>query len=157
MKTFTSAMRAPLAFALMLATAGPWAQEARQGVARLKDVHGNVLVSKEAGLASGDEALRLTRGTRVITTARSDVIVVFDNGCEVRLAENQRLEVDDQKPCAALIAQAQSILAEPAGAAAATVAGSAAVYSALLPALGGALLGVKAIQDLRESNPVSPN
>ena len=134
-----------------------FAQEARQGVAQLKDVHGNVLVSKESGLASGDEALRITKGTRVITTSRSDVVVVFDNGCEVRLKENQRLEIDDSKPCSALIVQAQSILAEPAGAAAAGASGSVAVYTALLPALGGGLAGVKVIQSLRESQPVSPN
>jgi len=85
------------------------------------------------------------------------VVVVFDNGCEVRLKENQRLEVDETKPCSALVAQAQSILAEPAGAAVASASGSAAVYSALLPALGGGLAGVKAIQSLRESQPVSPN
>jgi hypothetical protein len=133
------------------------AQEPREGVAKLKDVHGNVLVSKESGLASGDENLRLTKGTRVITTSRSDVVVVFDNGCEVHLKENQRLEVDDGKPCSVLVAQAQSILSEPAGAAAATASGSAAIYSALLPALGGGLAGVKVIQSLRESQPVSPN
>src|SRR5438876_3649752 len=102
----------------MLAVAQPIAPASGEGVARLKDVHGNVLVSKESGLASGDESLRLMKGARVITTSRSDVVVVFDNGCEVRLKENQRLEVDETKPCSALIAQAQSILAEPAGAAA---------------------------------------
>jgi hypothetical protein len=157
MKTFTAAMRAPLALALALAAFHPFAQEAPRGVARLKDVHGNVLVSKESGLASGDEALRLARGMRVITTARSDVTVVFDNGCEVKLKENQRLEVDEQKPCAALIAQAQSILAEPAGMAAAATAGGLAAYSVLLPALGGGLLGVEIIKGMRESLPVSPS
>jgi len=150
-------MHAPLALAFVLAASHPFAQEARPSVAKLKDVHGNVLVSKESGLASGDEALRLTRGTRVITTARSDVVVVFDNGCEVRLKENQRLEIDDEKPCAALVAQAQSILAEPAGAAAASAAGSLAVYAAFLPALGGGLLGVEILKGLRESQPVSPS
>src|SRR5258708_37251259 len=108
---------------LFLGATCAFAQEARQGVAQLKDVHGNVLVSKESGLASGDESLRLTKGARVITTSRSDVVVVFDNGCEVRLKENQRLEIDAAKPCSELVAQAQSILAEPAGAAAAGAAG----------------------------------
>jgi hypothetical protein len=157
MKTFTAAMRGLLTLAFLLAAFHPFAQETRQGIAKLKDVHGNVLVSTETGLASGDEGLRLTRGTRVITTARADVIVAFDKGCDVKLEENQRFEVDDEKPCAALIAQAQSILAEPAGAVAATTAGSAAAYSVFLPALGGGLLGVEAIKGLRESQPVSPN
>jgi hypothetical protein len=156
-QALTSGARALSALVFFLAASGALAQEARQSVAQLKDVHGNVLVSKESGLASGDEALRLTKGTRVITTSRSDVIVVFDNGCEVRLKENQRLEVDDSKPCSALVAQAQSILAEPAGAAAAATAGSLAVYSAVLPALGGGLVGLGVIQSLREKQPVSPN
>ena len=43
----------------MLAVAQRIAPASGEGVARLKDVHGNVLVSKESGLASGDEALRL--------------------------------------------------------------------------------------------------
>ena len=153
----TASARGALALALLFAASQPFAQEARQGVAQLKDVHGNVLVSKESGLASGDEQLRLTNGTRVITTSRSDVVVVFDNGCEVRLKENQRLEIDDAKPCAALVAQALSILAEPAGAAAASGAGGLAAYSVLMPALGGGLAGVRVIQSLRESQPVSPN
>src|SRR6185503_18370106 len=95
------------ALAAMLAVSQPLAQTA-EGVARLKNVHGNVLVSKESGLASGDEALRLTKGTRVITTANAEVIVAYDDGCEVRLKENQRFEVETDKPCAALVAQAQS-------------------------------------------------
>ena len=152
-----SGARALLALVFLVGAPWAFAQEARQGIAQLKEVHGNVLVSKESGLASGDEALRLTKGTRVITTSRSDVIVVYDNGCEVRLKENQRFEVEDGKPCAALVAQAQSILAEPAGATAAATAGSAAAYSVFLPALGGGLLGVEAIKGLRESQPVSPS
>ena len=155
-QVMNSVVRALPALVFLAATSAS-AQEARQGVAQLKDVHGNVLVSKESGLASGDEAVRLTKGARVITTSRSDVVVVFDNGCEVRLKENQRLEIDETKPCSALVAQAQSILAEPAGAAAASASGSLAAYSALLPALGGGLAGVKVIQSLRESQPVSPN
>src|SRR5689334_20144080 len=86
------------------------AQEGRDGIAQLKGVKGNVLLSRQTGLASGGEATRITDKTRVITTANSEVVVVYDNGCEVRLKENQRFEVEDNKPCAALIAQVQSIL-----------------------------------------------
>lgn len=147
------------ALVLLLAASQAFAQEARNGVARLKDVHGNVLVSRESGLASGDEALRLTKGTRVITTAHADVIVAYDNGCEVRLKENQRFEVEVDKPCSALVAQAQSILAEPAGAAAAsaTATGSLALSTALLPAVGGGLAGLKILQEVRATQTVSPN
>lgn len=142
---------------LLLAASQSFAQEARIGVAQLKAVHGNVLVSGESGLASGDEGMRLTKGTRVITTAHADVIVAYDNGCEVRLKENQRFEVEDDKPCNALVAQAQSILAEPAGAAAATATGSLALSAVLLPAAAGSLAGLKILQDVRATQAVSPN
>ena len=141
----------------MLAVAQPIAPASGEGVARLKDVHGNVLVSKESGLASGDEALRLAKGTRVITTAKAEAIVAYDNGCEVRLKENQRFEVEVDKPCEALIAQAQSILAEPAGAVTAASAGGLAVYAALLPPLGGAGIGIAFFQSERETRKVSPS
>ena len=147
---------AQAALIALAAVSQPFAQQPTEGVAQLRDVHGNVLVSRESGLASGDEALRLTKGMRVITTARSEVVVVYDNGCEVRLKENQRFEVETGKPCSALIAQAQSILLEPAGAATAGVAGSAAAYLAVLPALGGGA-GLALLQSLRESQAVSPN
>jgi hypothetical protein len=111
MKMKTLAMLAALAaaFATTLACA--------QGgsIARLKDVKGNVLVSQQAGLASGSEAVRLAEHTRVITTAGSEVIVVYDNGCEVRLKENQRFEVVVDKACAALVAE--NLLVETPGAA----------------------------------------
>src|SRR5688572_7939862 len=70
---------------------GVWAQ---QDVARLKQVNGNVLVSGQTGLATGIEAQSLANGVRIITTANSRVIVVFANGCEVRLEENQRFDVE---------------------------------------------------------------
>jgi len=81
------------------------ASGATSEVARLKGVVGNVLVSREAGLATGAEAQRLLDGTRIITTANSETIVVFDNGCEVHLRPNERLEIDSGKPCAALVPQ----------------------------------------------------
>jgi hypothetical protein len=101
MKTKTPVILAVLA-AAFAATLAPAQGE---GVARLKDVKGNVLVSQQAGLVSGGEASRLAEHTRVITTAGAEVIVVYDNGCEVRLRENQRFEVVMDKACAALVAE----------------------------------------------------
>jgi len=123
--------------AMALTALGASAQQPREGIAQLKSVKGNVLVSRQAGLASGAEATRITEKTRVITTANSEVIVVYDNGCEVRLKENQRFEVEDNKPCAALIAQVQSIL--PAGGAA--TQGAFFAFWGILPAVGGAAVG----------------
>jgi hypothetical protein len=98
------------------------------GVARLKDVKGNVLVSQQSGLAAGGEAARLAEHTRVITTAGAEVIVVYDNGCEVRLKENQRFQVEMDKPCAALLAE--SLFTAPPATAGIGIAGL------LLPAAG---------------------
>ena len=134
-----------------------YAQEPRTGVAQLKDVQGNVLVSRESGLGAGREGLRLSKGMRVITTNKSSVIVVYDDGCEVKLKANERFEIQTGKPCAALAALPESILATPAGAAVAASAGSAAAFAAALPALGGALAGLEALRSMRESNPVSPS
>ena len=132
-----------VAAALCMAQAG--AQQS-QSVAALKDLTGNVLVSREAGLATGSEAQRLANGTRVITTAKSGVVVVFDNGCEVRLRENERLDVDSGKPCALLVAQ-------PLGPMPPVAAVGAPLLGVLLPGAVGAGLVV----DIRDKQPVSPN
>ena len=144
------------ALAALLFASAPFAQESRQGVAQLRDVVGNVLVSRESGLASGGEGLRLDAGTRVITTRASRVVVVFDDGCEVKLKENERFEVEAGRACKELVAMPQSILATPAGATAAAGAGAAAAYGAFLPVLGGAA-GIAALRGIRESQPVSPS
>ena len=116
-------------------------------IARLVDLNGNVLVSREAGLASGTESLRLMPGTRVLTTANSGVVVEYDNGCRVTLKENQRFEVEKGKPCALLLAQ--NILVAPAA-----VAGGLA--TTLVPAaFGAAAIGV--LIDSRGGQTVSPN
>jgi hypothetical protein len=141
-----------------------FAQSEARPIAQLKEVRGNVLVSKETGLASGNESTPLTKGSRVITTANSEVTVVYDNGCEVKLKPNQRFEVDDDKPCSALVARAESILLEPAGALAAAgttgaiAAGSGFVISsAAIPIAAGGLAGLAVLQAQREDQAVSPH
>ena len=136
-------MRTYLAFlaaaAFTVAPALAQQQSAREGIAQLKSVKGNVLLSREAGLATGGEAARLMDKTRVITTANAEVVVMYDNGCEVRLKENQRFEVDSRKPCEALILSVESILVQPVGLAA---AGGAAGFWPIVPVLGGIAIGV---------------
>ena len=121
---------------------------AQQSVARLKQVTGNVLVSREAGLAAGAEAQQLVNGSRIITTANSTAIVVFDNGCEVRLKENERFEIDSQKPCALMVAQALGS-AQPVAAVGAPLVGL------LLPA--GTAVGLATDNSDTTPTPVSPN
>ena len=132
--------------AMMAATA--WAQ---QPVAKLKGVNGSVLVSGQAGLASGAEAQPLANGTRVITTANSRVVVVFDKGCEVRLEENQRLDIDSGKPCAAMLPVALGTAVPAAG---------SSLAGLVIPALGGVAIAADVIGNRGGGNPpapVSPN
>ena len=148
---------ASLALASLVFCAQPLAQEPIRGVAQLKDLHGNVLVSRESGLGAGREVQRLTPGARVITTSKSDVTVVYDDGCEVKLKENERFEVETGKACAVLASMPQSILSTPAGATAAATAGTTAEFAATLPAIGGAAAALNALRVWRESQPVSPS
>jgi hypothetical protein len=154
-------MTRPIAILVALASlaAAGWAsaQASNEGIARLKGVKGNVLLSREAGLAAGGESARLVEHTRVITTAGSEVVVVYDNGCEVRLKENQRFEVEDGKPCSVLVALPQTILATPAGMATAALSTGAIVFGTALPALGGATIAVELLRDSREKTPLSPS
>lgn len=150
MKTRRFALCAALA-ATVAASVGS-AQSTNEGIAQLKGLKGNVLLSRESGLAAGGEAGRLVEHTRVITTASSEVIVAYDNGCEVRLEENQRFEVEKDKPCAALIASVQSILVQPA----AVAVGPGFIWTAL-PAAGGAGVGLNLLQDTRGKTPLSPS
>ena len=127
-----------------------WAQSS---VAKLQQVTGNVLVSREAGLSTGAEAQEIANGSRIITTANSRVVVVFDNGCRVEMQENQRLEVDSRKPCAALLAEGLAI-AQPA--VAVPLANYIVPAALLLVPLGDEVIrgGGTAVNPL---TPVSPN
>ena len=156
-------IKTAIALLALLSATEVCAQAKPQVIAHLQNVTGNVLVSKETGLASGDESTPLTKGSRVITTANSEATVVYDNGCRVKLKPNQRFEVADDKPCEALMARAESILAEPTGAIAAAgsvgaVAATSgfAVTNAVLPVVGG-LAGLAALQREREGQAVSPH
>ena len=96
-----------------------------------------MLVSRDTGMVTGAEALKLVDGTRIITTANSEVVVVFDNGCEVRMKENQRLDVDSGKPCAALIPANLAVAAPAVGPGFAGVVAPALLGAGALAAGGG--------------------
>jgi hypothetical protein len=136
-----------------LAAAQPAAEPA--GIAHLKDVKGNVLVSKRSGLAAGIEGMSLVEGTRVITTHGSQAVVVYDDGCRVSLKENQRFQVEKGRACAALASQPESILQTPEGATVTTAATGLGIYAVLLPVLGAA--GVAELLKRREDRAVSPS
>lgn len=132
-----------------LAAGAPSFAFGQQGsVAKLKQVNGNVLVSRESGLATGAEAQPLVNGSRVITTANSSVVVAFDNGCEVRLEPNERLEVDSLTPCA---------LIKPVALGAPLPAPAAAFVIPSLIVPGGVGSVILAGQGGGSGTPVSPN
>jgi hypothetical protein len=135
-------------------------------VARLRDVVGNVLVSGESGLSSAEGSASLLEGSRVITTAEAKAVVVYNDGCEVTLEANQRLEIENDLPCRQRILLAQSIFLEPgalaAGAAGATGGVAAAVLGGTVPVAGIAagtagLAGLATLAVSRDESPVSPN
>ena len=140
-------MKRKLILLALLFASQPFAQTSDGTVAKLTDLRGNVLVSRESGLASGVDTLRIVPGTRIITTANAHVVIVYDNGCRVTLEENQRFEVeDDKKPCA-LFVLPQAIMVPTAVASAATT---------IVPAIfGGAAIG--ALIDQRNHQQVSPS
>lgn len=134
---------------LCAALAAPLASAQQvSGVARLKDVKGNVLVSQQSGLVSGTDTTRLAEHTRVITTAGSEATVLYDNGCEVRLKENQRHEIVVDKACAALIAE--SLFTQPPATAGVAI-------GALLIPVGGVGIASNIVQGNTPTTPLSPN
>lgn len=142
------AMKRKLILLALLFVSQPFAQTSDGTIAKLADLKGNVLVSRESGLVSGNDALRIVPGTRILTTANSRVVIVYDNGCRVTLEENQRFEVDDdRKPCALLMTMPQAIMVPTAVASAMTT---------VAPVLfGGA--AIAALIDQRGRQQVSPS
>jgi len=127
---------------------------ARDTVAELREVLGNVLVSDAQGMASGTESQRLKNKVRVTTTSRAGVLVKFDCGCEVRLKENERLDVETPRPCAALLAAVQAV---PVGAPIGAVAAAATPGISGSGALIATGVGVGAYLLYRNNRNVSPN
>jgi hypothetical protein len=131
-----------------LALATPGLAEQKDGtVAKLIEITGNVLVSRDSGLTTGTEAMRLLPKTRILTTANARAIIEYDDGCRVRMEANQRFEVERDRECAALVVLPQPVLVAPLAASLATT---------VIPAiLGASAIGV--IIDSRGGQTVSPN
>ena len=125
----------------------------RDTIATLAEVQGNVLVSDAVGMSSATENQRIKNTVRVTTTSRASVLISFDCGCDVRLKENERLDVEGPRQCPALLAAVQAVpLGAPIGAVAVS-SGSGFPTTALLVAgagLGGYLI-------YRNNRNVSPN
>lgn len=124
----------------------------RDTIATLTEVKGNVLVSDAIGISSATDSQRIKNMVRVTTTSRASVLIAFDCGCDVRLKENERLDVEGARQCPALLAAVQAVpIGAPIGAVA--VASGSTIPTALL--LTGA--GVGGYLIYRNNRNVSPN
>lgn len=126
-------------------------------IAELRDLQGNVLVSDPAGIASGVDKQRLKNKVRVTTTSRAGVVISFDCGCDVRLKENERFEVDAPRACPAMLAAVQAV---PVGAPIGAVAATTPVVTGGITTgqvLGVTGAGVGAYLLYRNNRNVSPN
>lgn len=115
----------------------------RETIATLAEVKGNVLVSDAAGMFSAIDNQRIKNMVRVTTTSRASVLIAFDCGCDVRLKENERLDVEGPRQCPALLAAVQAVpIGAPIGAVAAA-SGSILPTALLLTGVGvgGYLIG----------------
>ena len=140
--------------------AGPvFAQQPQNGVAKLGDLTGNVLVSQGDAMVAGTNNQRLPLGTRVVTTAGSQVTINYDAGCDVTLKENQRFTVT-AGPCAALVAQVENL-----GPAAGAIGGGEGAVASAAGGNVGTIVGVSVlaaalaggIVAATRKNPVSPS
>jgi hypothetical protein len=129
-------------------------QAKKETIAVLKDLSGNVLVSDKSGISSAAAGLRVANSARVTTTANAAVVVSFDCGCDVRLAENQRIDVQLPSGCGALIAAVQPV--PVAAALGATTTASSALLTPTGLLVTGAV-GVGGYALLRRDRNVSPN
>lgn len=129
---------------------------ARETIAELREIQGNILVSDALGMASGTDNQRLKNRTRITATSRAGATVVFDCGCVVRLKENERLDVVAPSACSALLAAVQAV---PTGAPIGAVAssGGAAGAGAGTGAIVAGGVGVGAYLLYRNNRNVSPN
>jgi hypothetical protein len=129
----------------------------KQSIAELRELRGNVLVSDREGVTSGNNGQRLRNKVRVTTTSNAGALVVFDCGCDIRLKENERIDVELPRACAAILASVQAVpvgvaIGVPAvGATAPVVAGS----TAGLLTVGA--VGVGGYIAIRNKRNVSPN
>ncbi len=138
--------------------AGPvFAQQPQNGVAKLGDLTGNVLVSQGDAMVAGTKDQRLPLGARVVTTAGAQATINYDVGCDVTLKENQRFTVS-AGPCALLLAQVENLGPAAGAIGGEAVAGAAGGNVGTIVGVGvlaAALVG--GVVAATRKNPVSPS
>lgn len=139
-----------LLFSGVLLAAGQFVHAAEQGVeATLRDPHGKVLMNKGSGLVSAKAGAELKDGDRVVTLDKSDVRIVFSDGCDVYLEENKIFVIDTKLGCKAL-----PVASTPA----APVAGLTTTQGLLIGAAvvgGGAIIIGNGSSNNNDNRPIS--
>ena len=152
MQRMTSILVSSIAMAFSVSAIAQSTNNSCDG-AVLQDVVGNVLVSTKDGIGTGVEKQSVANKTRVTTTARASVTISFNCGCDVKLKENERIDIDSPNTCAALLAAVTAVPVEAAIGAVATTAGGVTTTGLLI--VGGA--GVGAYVLYRRNQNSSPN
>ena len=123
-------------------------------IAELQKVQGNVLVSDASGMTSGVEKQPLKNTMRVTTTSRASVTVSFACGCDVKLKENERLDISAPNTCEAILAAVQPVPVDIALGAIPAATGGVSVGTGALIATA---VGVGGYILFRRDRNVSPN
>lgn len=121
--------------------------------AELRDVQGNVLVSTKDGMTAGVEKQSVANKSRVTTTSRASVTIAFACGCDVKLKENERIDIEAPSTCAGLLASVTSV--PMSGAIGATTAASGGFGTNTALIVAG--VGVGAYLIYRNNRNQSPN
>jgi hypothetical protein len=94
-----------------------YAQSASTLVGAVENVNGLVTISKGNTMSNGVDGAELANGTQVVTGAESSVLVRLTNGCVFTMPANSSVVINNQLPCADLIASIQTAGNTVAGAA----------------------------------------
>jgi hypothetical protein len=92
-----------------LAFAGAMAQSGPPSVGAVQNVNGLVTISKGNTMSNGVDGAPLTNGTQLVTGAESSVLVRLTNGCVFTVPANSSVVINNQIPCADLIASIQPV------------------------------------------------
>jgi hypothetical protein len=71
---------------------------------KVRDVKGLVTMSLGANVATVQKDIPIFNGARFVTSSSGEAWLRFENECEVHLKPNERLTIDEEKDCGALIA-----------------------------------------------------
>ena len=153
MQRSTSLLIGSIAMVLNVSTFAQSSSNSCDG-AVLQDVVGNVLVSTKDGMIAGIDKQRVANKTRVTTTNRSSVTISFEEcGCDVKLKENERIDVESPNMCAVLLAAVTVVPVDAAIGAVAASAGGLNTTGLLI----GSGVGVGALILYRRNQNSSPN